>query len=108
MKKDIIEYHPNGCKKYQMSFYNNGNKRHEQYYDQQGNYHRNPGLPDYQQWYENGIAYNKTYTVHGRRHNIHNPCVISFFKNGRILYKSYDLNNNIYSKLNWMNLIKNT
>ena len=107
MKEDLIEYYPNGSIKHRINFYPNGNKWYEQFYDKRGNCHRKQGLPDYQKWYENGITSYKTYYVHGKRYNINNPCIISFFKNGRILYKSYDLNNHKYSKLGWQNKIKN-
>ena len=107
MKEEIIEYYPNGRIKYKMSFYDNGNKRHEQYYDQQGNYHREQGLPDYHEWYDDGIHYRITYYVHGRVHNICNLSDIYFTRNGKIWGKEYYINNNSYSKLNWLNCIKN-
>jgi antitoxin component YwqK of YwqJK toxin-antitoxin module len=107
MKEEIIEYHPNGSIKHKIIFYSNGQKYHEQFYDQRGNFHRKQGLPDYQKWYDNGITCYITYYVHGRKHNIGNPNSIRFNDNGKIQYKSYRLNDKIYSKLTWMNLIKN-
>ena len=107
MKEEIIKYYPNGGKKYQMSFYNNGNKLLEQYYNLQGNFHRDGGLPDYQEWYENGTHYKITYYAHGEFHNICNPCIIYFFENGKIGIKYYQINSHKYSKLGWKNKIKN-
>ena len=107
MKEDLIEYYPNGGKKYKMSFYPNGNKWHEQYYDRRGYGHRASGLPDYHCWYENNISHFKTYYVHGDEHNIHNPSFIRFINNGKIRVKSYYLNGQKYSKLNWQSVIKN-
>ena len=99
MKKDIIDYYPNGEIRRKISFYDNGNKFFEQYFGL--------GLPTYQQWYDNGMIRIKTYYIHGKRYNINNPSYLCFFNNGRIMFKSYWLNNYNYSKLNWMNFIKN-
>ena len=119
MKEDIIEYHPNGSIKHRISYYPNGsikhktsyypngNKSYERFYDQKGYDHREPGLPDYQDWFDNGITYRKTYTVHGWYNNIYNPADIYFFNDGKIDIKYYQLNINYYSKLNWQNSIKN-
>ena len=105
--EDIIEYHPNGYKKHKIIFYSNGNKLYEQFYDQQEKYHREQGLPDYQKWHNNGITYYLTYYVHGKRHNIHNPCIIEFGENGKIVVKYYALDNFSGIKLFWINSIKN-
>lgn len=107
MKAEIIEYYPNGSKKYIVDHYSNQLKKFEQYYDQRGQYHRDGGLPDYQKWDKNGITEHKTYYIHGGRHNINNPSDINFITNGKIWNKSYWLNNCHYFKLNWQNVIKN-
>ena len=107
MKEDIIEYYPNGSIKHKITYHPNGNKSYDQFYNLQGNYHREQGLPDYQSWYENGILYHKTYYVYGKRHNINNPCVIEFGKNGKIQFKKYRIKGINYNKLDWMNCIKN-
>ena len=107
MKVDIIEKFPNGNKKHKIRYYPNGNKWYEQFYDLQGCEHREHNLPDYQEWYENGILYHKTYTIHGKRYNINNPSNIKFNDNGKVWFKYYYLNDYYYSKLTWMNCIKN-
>lgn len=94
MKEYLIEYYPNGCIK------------HEQFYDEQGNHHRESGLPADITWYKNGKTRYIMYVIHGRRHNINNPTGIRFNQNGKIWVKDYRLNKCWYIKLNWMNQIK--
>jgi hypothetical protein len=107
MKKNICEYYPNGGIKHIINFYPNGNKYFEQFFDERGCNHRDPGLPDYHSWYENNISHFKTYYVHSRQYNIHNPASINFDRNGKIWDKYYLLNYSTLSKLNWQNVIKN-
>ena len=107
MKKEILEYHPNGNIKHKITYYPNGNKHYEQFYDLQENFHRKPGLPDYQSWFKNGISSFKTYHVHGRYYNINNPASINFDFNGKIWRKIHNIKSRNYSKLNWLNIIKN-
>lgn len=99
----MIEYYPNGNKKHIISYYDNGQKCQERFYDQQGLRHRDSDRPDYQCWYENGRICLITHSVHGWYHNIYNPSNIRFTENGKIIYKCYIS----LSKLNWQNEIKN-
>jgi hypothetical protein len=109
MKEDICEYYPNKQLKHKIGFHDNGCIWHEQYYDQNGEYHRNNCyLPDYQQWYDNGYLYRLTFYIHGDQHNICNPADIWYNENGKIDAKNYYIcDNDCDNKLTWLNLIKN-
>jgi antitoxin component YwqK of YwqJK toxin-antitoxin module len=108
MKESIIEYYPNGELKHKIEYHPNGCKSYEQYYDLNGLFHRDDGLPDYQLWYENGSLFRTSYYTHGGPHNINNPTGIWFYKNGKINFKQYDIKGYPQSnKLNWNNCIKN-
>jgi hypothetical protein len=106
MKEIILEYCPNGEIKHKIDCYDNGRKYRDQYYDKNGEYHRDSCLPDYHSWYENGMLFHKTYCVHGKLHNICNPADIWFRKNGKIDIKRYKIKDIGYFKLQWQNYIK--
>lgn len=108
MKELKIEYHPNGCIKHKIGFYDNGYKINEFWYDENEILHR-INAPACQYWYKNKKTFFLVYYAHGKRYNINNPSSIYFKdnENGKILNKYYSLNNNNYSKLIWMKNIKN-
>lgn len=106
MTNDIQEYYPNGKLKHYASYHPNGNKQFEQYYDEDEKWHNNFG-PDCQYWYNNGYLSDKLFTIHGERHNICNPAVICYARNGKINRKSYCIDDRYFSdKLDWINNIK--
>ena len=108
MKEDLIEYHPNGKIKHEISFWGNGQKYHEQFYDKRGNFHRKQGLPACQLWYSNERKSYASYGINGRYHNICNPARIWYFEFSKIWEKHYYINDNQFNnKLNWQNMIKN-
>jgi hypothetical protein len=92
---------------YKVTYHPNGRKHSEQYYDLQGEFHRDCCLPDYHSWYPTGISILITYYIHGVKYNLNNPCWIRFTEKGKIDDKYYDVNDKLYqNKLIWMNNIK--
>lgn len=108
MKEPIFEYYPNGDLKAKFFYRSDEVKHCEMFYDEDGYWHREGNLPDYQEWHENGMLWRKSFYVHGKGDNLNNPADISFYKNGRIEYKEYILTGRHFSsKLQWHNYIKN-
>lgn len=93
--------------KYELFFHSNGSKWFEQYYDEKGFFHNDHGHSDYQQWYENGFLFRKTFCINGEYYNICNPAVIWLSKNVKIEFKYYYIDGLVYNKLDWQNKIKN-
>lgn len=85
----------------------NGNLKHIIYFNEDGYWHRENGLPSYQRWYENGQLKHNEYCHHGKNHNICNPAYAVYYSNGKIWWKYYGLNNVRMGKLLWLNKIKN-
>jgi antitoxin component YwqK of YwqJK toxin-antitoxin module len=106
MKKDILEYYPNKQLKHEIVFRDNGGKFSEQYYDQNGKFHREDCLPAYQVWHISGIISQQSYYNDGKHHNINNPSELYFNQKGKIIFKFYDLHGVNFFKLKWMNKIK--
>lgn len=105
MKEDIIEYHPNGKLKHKICFWENGNKRREDYYNENGLYHRIDG-PAYQVWHENGMLSYADFQINNIFHNKNNPTRIWYDKTGKKQFCQYWINNRLYSRLEWLNQIK--
>jgi hypothetical protein len=58
-------------------------------------------------YYSNGFTRRKSYFYYINFHNISNPSDVFFTPDGKIEDKDYELSNIGYSKLDWMNQIKN-
>lgn len=108
MKKEIIEYHPNGGVKHRIKYYDNGNKLCEEFYDENGYLYREDNLPAYQCWWENGFVDRKIYRINGHGYYIFNPYFLSISHNGKIIFKFYSgpKTGIRQTKLNWGNKIK--
>lgn len=108
MKKDILEYYPNGSIKHIIEHYINGNIRYEYFFDENVFYNNHNNLPAIQEWHANGKLSYQGYYNHNNLHNIFNPSTIHFNYVGKINIKFYHINDNdCDNKLNWQNHIKN-
>jgi len=107
MKEDILEYYPNKQLKHKIEYHHNGCKKYERFFDENGNLHR-INKPAIQEWYDNGIKSYESYRINRKSHNIYNPARIWYSQfGGKIWEKIYYINGNYYrNKLNWLKLIK--
>jgi len=106
MKEIKTKYYPNGCKKHVIEYHHNGCKWRSKYFDEDEHYH-NENEPAWIDWYYSGRLEYISYRKHGKFHYPNNPSCRYYTKNSKMGGKFYYLDNERYSKLQWMNIIKN-
>lgn len=108
MKKQILEYHPNGCPKI-ILYKRKGNRtlKTKEWHNDKNLPHRLDD-PAVLQWNKNNALVYAAFYNDGYWCNISNPARIWFSDDHHIHIKGYYISNmGSLRKLNWMNLIKN-
>lgn len=107
MKKEIIEYHPNGEIKHKI-VYQNGQKWFERFYDSNGRLYR-LNKPCKIDWFSNGSPQLVAYGKYDKLYNVNNPAKIIYYQNRKIRMKGYGISNTscFRARIIWVNKIKN-
>ena len=79
------------------TFWPNGNIKSRDYYDDNGQLHKEDG-PARQRWYENGQLDYQSYYINGQRHNDKGPASEGWYENGQLDYRSYSINGQLHNE----------
>ena len=88
-----------------IEFYENGNKKHEEYYIN-GKLHRKDG-PARIGYYENGNKTCEGYYINGKLHRKDGPAYISYYEDGNKRQAEYYINDNEYTLEVWLEKVGN-
>ena len=81
-------------------FWENGNLKREEFFNSDGQYHREHG-PAYCRWYWDGKLEYEEYWLNGKLNNAAGPAVRYWYENGQLEHEAYCLNGRKLTKAEW-------